>query len=155
MSERVVEILVYIMSEIRGKKTAASKLDVLSRDLLQRGYTQNEIGSAFSWLFDRYKADFEELVRHNGPTLNNSFRVLHDLERMVISPAAQGYLLQLRQLGILNDTEMEQIIERAMMVGSPRLDESEIKSLIAAFLFTPAGLSEGSFFFFEDSKSIN
>lgn len=155
MNERVVEILVYIMSEIRGKNPAPSKLDVLSRDLVQRGYTENEISSAFSWLFDHYKTDFEELVRNHGPMLNNSFRILHDVERMVISPAAHGYLLQLRQLGILDDLELEQIIERAMMVGSPRLDEAEMKSLVATLLFVPQGVAEGSFFFFEDDKAVN
>lgn len=155
MNERVVEILVYIMNEIRGKKPVATKLEVLSRDLLQRGYTENEISSAFTWLFDRYKADFEELIRNSGPTLNNSFRILHDLERMVISPAAHGYLLQLRELGILDDTEIEQIIERAMMVGSPRIEESEIKSLVASTLFNPQGFPEGSFFLFDDSKIIH
>lgn len=155
MNERVVEILVYIMNEIRGNSPETTKLDVLSRDLLQRGYTENEISYAFSWLFDRYKTDFEELVRNTGSTLSNSFRILHDLERMVITPAAHGYLLQLRALEILDDGDLEQIIERAMMVGSPRIDESEIKSLIASTLFNPQGLPDGSFFFFEHSKIIH
>jgi len=155
MNERVVEILVYIMSEIRGNKTVAAQLEVLSRDLVQRGYTENEISSAFSWLVDRYKSDFEELARNSGPTLSHSFRILHDLERLVITPAAQGYLLQLRALGILDDADLEGIIERAMMVGSPRIDESEIKSLIASTLFNPQGLPEGAFLFFEPSKMIH
>lgn len=155
MNERVVEILVYIMSEIRGSRQVTTKLEMLSRDLLQRGYTENEISSAFSWLFDRYRADFEELIRNSGPTLENSFRILHDLERMVITPAAHGYLLQLRALGILDDAEIEQIIERAMMMGGSRIDENEIKSLIASTLFNPPGMPEGSFLFFELSKVIH
>jgi uncharacterized protein Smg (DUF494 family) len=155
MNERVVEILVYIMSEIHGTKQVTTKLDVLSRDLLQRGYTENEISSAFSWLFDRYRADFEELIRNTGPLLNNSFRILHDLERMIITPAAHGYLLQLRALGILDDGEIEQIIERAMMMGGSRIDENEIKALIASTLFNTSGTPEGSFLFFELSKTIH
>ena len=155
MNERVVEILVYIMNEIRDDKQAATKLDLLSRDLLQRGYTENEISSAFSWLFDRYKADFEELIRNDGPSIDGSFRILHDLERMVITPSAHGYLLQLRALGIVDDAEIEQIIERAMMMGGSRIDENEIKSLVASTLFYPPGLPEGSFLFLELSKIIH
>jgi len=155
MNERVVEILAYIMSEIRSDSQATTKLEMLSRDLLQRGYTENEISSAFSWLFDRYRADFEELVRNSGPTLVNAFRILHDLERMVITPAAHGYLLQLRALGILDDAEIEMIIERAMMMGGARIDENHIKSLIASTLFNPPGMPEGSFLFFDFSRTIH
>ena len=155
MNERVVEILVYIISEIRDKKQAAAKLDVLSHDLLQRGYTENEISSAFTWLFDRYKVDFEELLRHRDPASNHSFRILHDLERMVISPAAQGHLLQLRALGLLDDADIEGVIERAMMTGSPRIDENEIKSIVASMLFNPQGLPEGSFLFFDHGAIIH
>jgi uncharacterized protein Smg (DUF494 family) len=155
MNERVVEILVYIMSEIRGGKPIANDLEVISRDLLQRGYTQNEISSAFSWLFDRYQGESEELVRNTGPRLQDSFRVLHDLERIVISPQGYGYLLQLKHLGILSDAELEQIIERAMMLGATRLSETAIKSLVASTLFHLEGMSEGEIFLFEDSTVIN
>ena len=155
MNERVVEVLVYIMNEIRDDKQAATKLDMLSRDLLQRGYTENEISSAFTWLFDRYKVDFEELLRHRDPASNHSFRILHDLERLVISPVAQGYLLQLRALGLLDDADIEGVIERAMMTGSPRIDENEIKSIVASMLFNPQGLPEGSFLFFDHGAIIH
>jgi uncharacterized protein Smg (DUF494 family) len=155
MNERVVEILVYIMSEIRVGKPATNNLEIISRDLLQRGYTENEISSAFSWLFDRYQGESEELVRNTGPTLAGSFRILHDLERIVISPQGYGYLLQLRELGILNDAEMEHIIEHAMMLGATRLSEAAIKSLVASYLFNLESNSDGGFFLFEDSAVIH
>ena len=101
MNERVVEILVYIMSEMRGGKSAPNNLEILSRDLLQRGYTENEISSAFSWLYERQESENEEVVAICGPTLQGAVRVLHDLERVVISPEGYGYLLQLKHLGIL------------------------------------------------------
>jgi uncharacterized protein Smg (DUF494 family) len=155
MTERVVEILVYIMSEIRDEKPAPNHLEVISRDLQERGYTKNEISSAFSWLYERCQNDNEELLYQAGPTLEHSFRVLHDLERIVISPEGYGYLLQLKHLGILNDVEIEQTIERAMMLGATRLPEAAVKSLVASTLFNLEGASEGSFFVFEDSAVIH
>ncbi len=155
MTERVVDILVYIMSEIRDGKPAPNHLEVISRDLQDRGYTKNEISSAFSWLYERCQADNEELVHHAGPTLENSFRVLHDMERIVISPEGYGYLLQLKHLGILGDAEIEQTIERAMMLGTTRLSEAAVKSLVASTLFNLEGASDGAFFVFEDSTIIH
>jgi uncharacterized protein Smg (DUF494 family) len=155
MNERVVEILVYIMNEMQGEPAAAQHLEILSRDLLQRGYTENEISSAFSWLYERYQNEKQELVRHIGPALPGTFRVLHDLERLVISPAGYGYLLQLKHLGILDDIEIEQVIERAMMAGATRLPEAAIKSLAASALFKLDGMSDGAFFALEDNAVVH
>ncbi|MDZ7289939.1 MAG: DUF494 domain-containing protein [candidate division KSB1 bacterium] len=155
MNERVVEILVYIMNEIRGGRPMPDNLELISRDLMQRGYTESEISSAFSWLFERYQSESEELVRHVGSTLPGSTRVLHDVERVIISPEGYGYLLQLKHLGILSDVEMEQIIERAMMLGATRLSEAAIKSLVASTLFNFEGAAEGSFFVFEDHAVVH
>ena len=41
MNERVVEILIYIMSEIRSNRKASSKLYILSKNLIQQGYTES------------------------------------------------------------------------------------------------------------------
>jgi len=155
MSERVVEILVFIMSEMRGKNSGLDRLEFLSNDLIQRGYTQHEISFAFSWLFERYKSESEELMHNNGATLEGSCRILHEAERTVITPKAYGYLLQLRRLGIMNDVEMEHTIERALMVGVARITETEIKSLVATMLFSPEGLTEKSFHMFEDNSIIH
>jgi len=155
MNERVVEILVYIMNEMQGEQAAPNHMEIISRDLMQRGYTENEISSAFSWLYERQQNENEELVRHTGPTLSGTFRVLHDLERLVISPAGYGYLLQLKHLGILDDAEIEQVIERAMMVGATRLPEEAIKSLVASTLFNLEGMSGGTFFALEDNAVVH
>jgi uncharacterized protein Smg (DUF494 family) len=155
MNERVVEILVYIMNEMRGGKPAPNNLENISRDLLQRGYTENEISSAFSWLYERQEGENEEMIPLSGPTLQGAVRVLHDLERVVISPGGYGYLLQLKHLGILSDAGMEAIIEHAMTLGPTRLSEEAIKALVATTLFNLEGASDGSFFVFEDSAIVH
>ncbi len=155
MNERVVEILVYIMTEMDGMQSQPGKLEVISRDLLQKGYPQHEISFAFSWLFERYNGETEELQRNSGATLAASFRVLHQAERMIIAREAFGYLLQLKQLRLLNDIQIEYVIERAMMSGLHRVNEVEVKALVAAVLFSPEGASEGAFFFHEENKTIH
>lgn len=144
MNERVVEILAYIMTEIRGQNSNPDKLELISRDLLSRGYSQHEISFAFSWLFERYRGESEE-VFNISPASRGSFRVLHELEKAVITPEAYGYLLQLKQLRLMNDAEIENVIERAMMAGVAQIAAAEMKALIAAALFHPDDMRDKAF----------
>lgn len=153
MNERVVEILIYIMSEIRNNRKGSEELELLSKDLIQRGYTENEISSAFSWLLERMQSESEELVKSHGPITKYSFRHLHEIERSIISTEAYGYIVQLKELGIIDQVEVEQIIERAMMLGS-QVSVEDIKSIVANMLFNPEKFNDGAFLMFEDHPVI-
>lgn len=135
MKERVLEILVFIMSEIQADKKI-SEIDL--GNLTDRGYTQAEISAAFSWLYENLQlnkgAVSTEAIRPRG-----SFRLLHDAEKMALSTEAQGLLVQLRQLGLLDDRDMENVIERAMMAGYEKLSVEEVRTLIASVLFSKPG----------------
>ena len=143
MNERVVEILMFIMNHIKSSDQDMSELELLSQDLLERGYSQNEISSAFSWLFERINSGFEELLRATDVDTSSSFRVLHELEQMIIKPEAFGYLLQMRELKLLDQFDFEQVIERALTSGSGKVGIEEIKSVVASVLsgadFLPSG----------------
>ena len=131
MQERIVEIIVYLIHEIRNdKRLGEIDLHILS----DRGYTQNEISTAFSWLFDKINLG-ETIIKESSNPAHRSFRVLHDAERSVISPEAYGYLIQLRELGLLDDFEIELAIDRIMMAGFGRVNVEEIKSIAAPLIF--------------------
>ncbi len=155
MNERVVEILIYIMSEIRSNHKVSGKLDILSKNLIQQGYTESEISSAFTWLLDRLKNDSEELVEQQSPSLKGSFRHLHEIERSIISVEAYGYIIQLRELGIIDEPDAEQILERAMMMGTSEITTSDIKSIVASMLLNYDAFMAGSYFLFEESSTIH
>ena len=153
MNERVVEILIYLMNEIRRNNNVTQKLDLLSKNLIQKGYSETEISSAFTWLLDRLNYESEEIVHKQQPTLKHSIRHLHEIERSIISVEAHGYLIQLRELGIIDELDVEQILERAMMAGAPKITVDDIKAIVAAMLFASDRLNDGGFFLFE-GKSI-
>jgi len=134
MNERVVEILIYLMHEIRQKRGNIELMDGISKDLIGKGYTENEINAAFSWLFERFKSDTEDILINEEADVN-SYRMLSDIERLVVSSEAFGYLIQLRQLRLIEQSEMEQIIERAMMLGVSSIGTEEIKTVVAALFF--------------------
>src|SRR5438552_18502393 len=89
--ERILEIVVFLLTEIRQNKQV-SEIDL--KPLSERGYTQGEISTAFSWLFER-GFDARKTKNFEG------FRMFHEIERRALSREAQGYLLQLRALGVL------------------------------------------------------
>jgi uncharacterized protein Smg (DUF494 family) len=140
MKEKVVEILIYIMSAIQDDKRL-SEIDVT--DLRSRGYTQSEISAAFSWLYDNMRFT-QANATPPGPALLGSRRFLHDVEKLVLSVEGQGYIIQLYELGVLNDRDLESVIERAVMTGAEKLTVDEIHQIVAAVLFTKEAGEDGA-----------
>lgn len=134
MYERVVEIIMFLMSELKSSKQL-SEIDVSL--LSKSGYTQSEISTAFSWLFERMNVG--QAVMTGGEGKDSSYRVLHTAEQMVISTEAFGYLLQCRQLGLISNSDVEAVIERIMAAGFSHVGVPEMKSFVAGMLFDVDG----------------
>lgn len=135
MNERVVEILVYLMSEIKQNHGGMEQIDGISKDLKDQGYTDNEINAAFSWLFEKIKSDTEQIFQNEVPVRSQSFRMLHEVEKIVLTSKAYGYILQLQKLQLLDLNEVEQVIESAMMLGVNKVDVNDIKSIVTSLFF--------------------
>jgi|WetSurMetagenome_2_1015567.scaffolds.fasta_scaffold46194_3 uncharacterized protein Smg (DUF494 family) len=131
MQERIIEIVMFLLSEIRRTKKPLGELDI--HELEDRGYSQAEITSAFSWIHERYSGD--PASRTEWTARSGSFRILHPAERMVISPEAYGYLLQLHALGMVTQEDVEVVVERSMMSGLERITVPEIQSIVMGMLF--------------------
>jgi uncharacterized protein Smg (DUF494 family) len=154
MNDRIIDILILILSEIRKSDARPAKLELLSKDLLKKGYTETEISSAFSWLLSRLKNDTEEIVQ-NQKAFNDSFRILHEIEQSVITPEAYGYLVQLRELELINEMDVEFVLERALMLGVSKVHVSDIKNIVAAMLFNPEGFGNGAYLMFDTQPIIH
>ncbi|KPL07090.1 hypothetical protein AMJ86_05970 [bacterium SM23_57] len=136
MDQRIVEILIYLIGEIQSRRLDLDEVEVISDDLVKRGFTENEISTAITYLFDRVqKRDYEWKSESEQCYWSFSERVLHDVERMVLTPDAYGYLLQLKHLGLIDALELEQIIERSLLMGIARVGLDDIKIIVASFLF--------------------
>lgn len=132
MQERIVEIIIYLLEEFRHQQSDETYHD-LSDELISRGYTEHEINYAFSWVFNHLQnksAGTQEQFRYS----ENSNRILHDVERMVISTDAYGYLLQLKYLGLISDYELENIVDRLLSLGTSIVSLDEVKAITASML---------------------
>lgn len=140
MKEKVVEILIYIMSEMQGNKRL-SEIDLT--DLVRRGYTQSEISAAFSWLYDNLFLKEGSATIRSKPA-KGSWRILHEAEKFIVSTECQGYLIQLRELGLLDDGDIENVIERAMMSGLESISSQDIQGIVASVLLAKGSSNDGS-----------
>jgi uncharacterized protein Smg (DUF494 family) len=127
--ERVIEIIVYLLTELKGSKQL-SEVDV--QKLTKLGYTQNEINTAFSWVYSKIHSG--EKIFSDSKATARSHRMLHEVEKNVIEPEAFGYLIQLRELGMVSDMDLEVVIDRIMASGYMKVNKEDIKYFLAGFL---------------------
>ncbi len=131
MQEKVIEILVYLINEMRkNKQLGEVDLEVL----VDSGYTQAEISTAFGWLFDKINLE-ESPITLSQPSSAHSHRIFHEAEKIAFSTEAQGYLLQLREIGLISDKMLEMVIDRIMITGFAKASLQDVKSMIASLMF--------------------
>lgn len=132
MYEKIVEIIVHLISELQVNQS----IDVETlQDLENQGYTTSEISTAFSWIVDRMQFDENRLFTDEAMAESTSVRILHEAESDVITPEVYGYLLQMRELGLINNAHIETFIERCMMMGFRDFTIEDVQTFVANMIF--------------------
>jgi Smg protein len=137
MQDKVIEIIVYILSEIKEIKQL-NEIDVNS--LSNKGYSDSEINTAFAWIFS--KLDEGELIFKDENENTKSHRMFNLVENKIFTVDAKGYLLLLRELGLLNDLDIDLVIERILLSGFQKINISELKKFIASFILNTDSKSD-------------
>jgi uncharacterized protein Smg (DUF494 family) len=165
--ERIMEIIVFLLAEMRANKQLA-EIDL--KPLSMRGFSENEISTAFSWLLDKismsglsndnplvFSAPFEKrsLLDPTKAPEQIGFRVYHEIERSVLSKEAQGYLLQMQELGVISDTELEFLIDRVMLTGIPSVSLQDVKDFVQSTVFDMQEQRSGGRMMMEGSDRIH
>ncbi len=151
MFERIIEIIVFVISELKQNKHI-SDIDV---DELQKlGYTNSEISTAFSWLADRIEFS-EQVVAESSIRSTDSFRIFHDAEKELFTRDALGELIQFQSLGLLNNDHIESLIERALMSGLMEVDTQTLKTFVAGILFSASANADSNRVMLRGNDTIN
>lgn len=129
MQEKVIEIIVYILNEIKGSKRL-NEIDL--NKLNSDGYTDAEINTAFAWIFSKLEGG---KFLYEGTEKSKSHRFFHSTEKNILSTEAMGYLIQLKELEILSELEEELIIDKVLLAGYQKAGIDEIKLIISSLLF--------------------
>jgi uncharacterized protein Smg (DUF494 family) len=148
--ERIMEIIAWVVGAF-SQGTPINKVD--TSELSRKGYTDSEISAALSWILERGEGTLTD--RDDLDT--GSFRILHGLEWETISSEAWGLLLSYHNLGLLSNEDVEQIIERAMILsGEASVDLEEIRAIIAVYVMNLGfDTTSGSRSLLSGNESIN
>jgi uncharacterized protein Smg (DUF494 family) len=116
----IIDLIVVLVKRLRH----GDDLTTLPTESVS-GYNPSQLSAAYSWILQKYPPI----------AMGNSPRVLHFAERMMISPAAYGYLLDLVNLGVLDPLGMEKVIEKVMFQSLEQAPLDKIKAIVADVLF--------------------
>lgn len=155
MERNIVEILVILLRQYPEGDIKPEEFDPLTADLIGLGYSPQEIETALFWYYNRLESNTGDQVATDHPD-SKSFRILHEVERTILTPGAYGYLVELRALGLISILDMDQIIEKAIIVGGKKVSQEDIKSLVATFIMEQeAGLPFPERLVFLKTESTN
>lgn len=150
--QRIMEIIAFVMAELRQHRPIGA-IDV--DELHRRGYTEGEISAALSWIMERNGALSGD--QPSTPPQPASFRILHGIEADLVSPEAWGMLLSYRDLGFLTNEDVENVLDRCMVMGAEHgVSEHDILNIIAVYLLHQQPvLQSGSRSLLDGSETIN
>lgn len=130
MQEKIIEIIVYILSEIKNSKEI-NEIDL--KKLNKDGYTEAEINTAFAWIIS--KIDIGVKLFEDPVFPSKSHRFFHDAEKNILTTEAMGFLIQMKELGVIKDSDIELIIDKIFLAGYQKAGPEEIKLIMSTLLF--------------------
>ncbi len=134
MSERILEIVIFLMDYMRSDQDRFADTADFSLTLRNMGYSDNEISSAYFWLMNRFDNAPEEIFA-DFPMMHHAMRVLSQEERLQLSTGAYGLLLKLLNLALIDDEDLETILERVNIFGAEPISKDQIKMVASSIVF--------------------
>jgi uncharacterized protein Smg (DUF494 family) len=135
MEDRLVDIIIAIVDRLVDREATSDTVEGLTRSLVTDGYSITEINTAFMWLYHAVDDSFFE----DGRVLSAgrpkaTLRMLNEFEKSMITPQAYGYILQLGQLGLLDDLQIEDLIERAIYTCADPIELNDVKRIVPSII---------------------
>ncbi len=138
MKETMYDVLLYLFENYFDDETpCVADPDALRTELHEAGFASSQVNRAFEWL--------DHIAHHThvgAPRVNmrrGSIRVYHPLEQKKLDVICRGFLLHLENAGILDDTDRELIIDRALALDVDHLDIDRLKWVVLMVMLNRPG----------------
>ncbi|MGQ0701350.1 MAG: DUF494 family protein [Panacagrimonas sp.] len=113
MKETVLDVLMYLLENYQhGEFSDTDNQETLRDELTAAGFPVQEVNHAFAWLDSLANQRQQPLIFG----LRGSLRVYAREEQARLSTECRGFLLYLEQLGILDASAREVVIDRLMAI---------------------------------------
>jgi len=146
MKENVFDVLMYLFENyyMDDEGPVTPDREFVHQELRNAGFPAPEIDRAFNWL--------EVLARDTTPITmqaEHSLRLFSQHESERLNTECRGLLLFLEQMGVLNPSNRELVIDRAMALENEDFDIEQLKWVVLMVLFNQPG-EEASYAWLED-----
>jgi uncharacterized protein Smg (DUF494 family) len=147
MQTKVIDLIIHLVRMLR----VGDNIRELNPDILNK-YNKSEVSAAYSWVLQKMEDGQLSVAKHSG---HQDTRVLHLAERMAISTEAQGYLIELYSMGILNYHQMEAIIEQSMMNNFEIVTLDKMKEMVRQTVFGSNSKGNAGSIYLRGNESVN
>lgn len=145
MKENVLDVLMYLFENyINDEIEFEADEESITTELLDAGFNQTEISKAFAWLEGLADSQNGAVHSHSG-----SLRVYTDKESEKLDLGCRGFLMYLEQVGVLDHTTRELVIDRIMALESDEIGLEQLKWVTLMVLFNQPG-QEAAYTWMED-----
>ena len=138
IKENVLDVLMYLFENYLDDDDNETESDreALTVELEEAGFAKTEINKAFDWLENLAKKPPE-----NEPPISqrDALRLyaLQELEKLTVE--CRGFLQYLENIGILEASQREVVIDRIMALDGAEIDLEQVKWIILMVLFNRPG----------------
>jgi Smg protein len=138
MKETVLDVLMYLFeSFVDGDDDPEPNRNELKEDLERAGFGERQIERALDWL----EALNTTEVARTAPQ-SAAMRIFDTAETEKLDARARGYLLHLEQIGILEPSQRELVIDRLLALDNEEIDVEQTKWVVMMVLFSQPGQQE-------------
>lgn len=134
--ERLLEAVTFLVEKARppreSGKNYQKELSFWSGQLGKMGFSDREVGTALSWILERFGANGE---KRPAPS---TVRVFSDAEISFFTADAFSALVRYYALGLLPTDRLELLLEKVSWAGKAPVDRKNLEWLVSILIFSPA-----------------
>ncbi|HET8816766.1 hypothetical protein CWE22_08095 [Pseudidiomarina aestuarii] len=134
------DILMYLFENyIHSDMEVVVNHDELTDELTRAGFHRQEIHKALAWLERLADLQESETKPYLNRSPNSATRVYTTEEVARLDVQSRGFLLYLENLGVLDFTTREMVVDRVMELDTPQFSLDDLKWVILMVLFNVPG----------------
>jgi uncharacterized protein Smg (DUF494 family) len=135
LDDLMIDLFSLIADQIRDKQELFDEEGKIMQALLNNGYHIHEADAALMLMQTFVQRQSESFFTPAHAASSVRIRTMNKEERERFSIDAFGFVSKLTRLGIISEEQREDLLEKALMVHTERIELDTIKSLIAFTLF--------------------
>jgi Smg protein len=136
LRERVLAIVNLIAQYVLGAEDAPISEQELMTELMSVGFDAEEINDAISWM-ETIALQPQTDTATISPLMElPTYRVFTEQEQQKLTDGARGFLIKVRNMGLLTNEAQEEIIDRATHSAEDPINEQEIKIITTLTLLS-------------------